>query len=86
MERNEASGRGTGAPRAAAPAGQRLPPAGAAAYAAWDQGNCNSGSNDGHSQYVMPRNLLFEKYNGEMVEAMKPIIKATGLAAGKYAE
>ena len=28
----------------------------------------------------------FEKYNGEMVEAMKPIIKATGLAAGKYAE
>ena len=28
----------------------------------------------------------FEKYNGEMVESMKPIIKATGLAKGEYAE
>jgi len=28
----------------------------------------------------------FEKYNEEMIESMKPIIKATGLAAGEYAE
>lgn len=28
----------------------------------------------------------FEKYNQEMVDNLKPIIKATGLAAGKYAE
>ena len=28
----------------------------------------------------------FEKYNQEMVDSMKPIIKATGLAAGEYAE
>ena len=28
----------------------------------------------------------FEKYNAEMVEAMKPIVKTTGLAVGEYAE
>lgn len=28
----------------------------------------------------------FEKYNEEMIETMKPIIKATGLAVGEYAE
>lgn len=28
----------------------------------------------------------FEKYNQELIEAMKPIIKATGLASGKYAD
>ena len=28
----------------------------------------------------------FEKYNQEMVETMKPIIQATGLAKGEYAE
>ncbi len=28
----------------------------------------------------------FEKYNENMIEAMKPIVKATGLAVGEYAE
>lgn len=28
----------------------------------------------------------FEQYNADMVETMKPIVQATGLAAGKYAE
>lgn len=28
----------------------------------------------------------FEKYNNDLVETMKPILKATGLAKGKYAE
>lgn len=28
----------------------------------------------------------FEAYNNEMVESMKPIVKATGLAVGEYAE
>ena len=28
----------------------------------------------------------FEKFNADLVETMKPILKATGLAQGKYAE
>ena len=51
-------------------------------------------NSDDFQNYMKEQGLLdaysklgdFEKYNQEMVETMKPIIQATGLAKGEYAE
>ena len=51
-------------------------------------------NSDDFQNYMKEQGLLdaysklgdFEKYNQEMVDTMKPIIQATGLAKGEYAE
>ena len=51
-------------------------------------------NSDDFQNYMKEQGLLdaysklgdFENYNQEMVDTMKPIIQATGLAKGEYAE